>query len=73
MDGARARREAIRQLAEPRARLEAAEDAPTGTGAALKQAEARFAAADGRVAEAERALAGAQARASPPRRSTARC
>jgi rhodanese-related sulfurtransferase len=32
VDGARARREAIRQLAEPRARLETAEDAPTGRG-----------------------------------------
>jgi hypothetical protein len=38
VDQARSRREAIRQLAEVRARLEAAEDALTGTEAALKQA-----------------------------------
>ena len=58
---ANARREAIRQLAEVRARLEAAEDALTGTGAALKGVEARFAAADERVAAAEDALHAAYA------------
>jgi hypothetical protein len=47
---ANARREAIRQLANVRARLEAAEDALTGTEAALKQAEVQFAAADEQVA-----------------------
>jgi hypothetical protein len=52
---ANARREAIRELAEVRARLEAAGDALTGTEAALKEAEARFAAADERVAAAENA------------------
>jgi hypothetical protein len=49
---ANARREAIRDLAEMRDRLEAAGDALTGTEAALKQAEARFAAADEPVAAA---------------------
>jgi hypothetical protein len=51
---ANARREAARQLAEVRARLEAAEDA-------LTEAEARFAPADGRVAAAEGALHAAYA------------
>jgi hypothetical protein len=53
---ANARREAIRDLAEVRDRLEAAGDALTGTEAVLKQAEARFAAADERVAAAGNAL-----------------
>jgi uncharacterized protein (DUF3084 family) len=58
---ANARREAIRQLAGVRGRLEASEDALTGTGAALKEVEARFAAADERVATAEDALHAAYA------------
>jgi len=58
---ANARREAIRRLADVRARLEAAGDALTGTQAALQQAEARFAAADERVAAAEDALHAAYA------------
>jgi uncharacterized protein (DUF3084 family) len=53
---ANAPREAIRDLAEVRDRLEAAGDALTGTEAALKQAEARFAAADERAAAAGNAL-----------------
>jgi uncharacterized protein (DUF3084 family) len=58
---ANARREAIRQLAEVRTRLEASEDALTGAGAALKEVEVRFAAADERVAAAEDALHAAYA------------
>ena len=71
---ANARREAVWQLAEVRARLEAAEDTLTDTEAALKQAEARFAAADGRVAAAENALHAAYAdrEAARPERYTAR-
>jgi len=49
---ANARREAIRQLAELRARLDAAEDALTAAKASLKQAHTRFDAADDQVAAA---------------------
>ena len=53
VDGARGRREAIRQLAELRRRLTAAEDALTGAHAATKQAEAAYDAANDRFAAAE--------------------
>jgi hypothetical protein len=49
---ANARREAIRQVAEPRTRLDAAEDVLTAAETSLKQAHTRFDAADDQVAEA---------------------
>jgi hypothetical protein len=55
-DGARERREAIRQLAELRRRLAAAEDALADALAAMKQAEGAFDAASDRFDAAERAL-----------------
>jgi chromosome segregation ATPase len=58
---ANARREAIRQLAELRTRLDAAEDVLTAAEASLKQAHTRFDAADDQVAAAEDALHAAYA------------
>lgn len=55
-DGARERREAIRQLADLRRRLTAAEDALTDALAEMKQAEGAFDAAGDRFTEAERVL-----------------
>jgi hypothetical protein len=55
-DGARERREAIRQLAGLRRRLAAAEDALTDALAAMKQAEGAFDAASDRFDATERAL-----------------
>jgi chromosome segregation ATPase len=54
---ARARREAIRQLAEVRRRLEAAECALADALAEMKAAEARFDAINDRFGELEHALA----------------
>jgi uncharacterized protein (DUF3084 family) len=58
---ANARRDAVRQLAELRTRLEAAEDALAGAEASLKEAQTRFDAADAQVAKAEDALHAAYA------------
>jgi hypothetical protein len=55
-DGARGRREVVRQLADLRRRLAAAEDAVTDALAAMKQAEGAFDAASDRFGAAERAL-----------------
>jgi hypothetical protein len=57
-DGARERREAIRQLAELRRRQAAAEDALTDALAAMKSAEGAFDAAEDRFGAAERARRG---------------
>lgn len=51
----------VRQLAELRTRLDAAEDALTSAEASLKQAHTRFDAADDQVAAAEDALHAAYA------------
>lgn len=55
-DGARERREAIRQLAELRRRHAAAQDALTDALAAMKQADGAYDAASDRFDAAERAL-----------------
>jgi hypothetical protein len=65
--GARARPEAIRQLAELRRRLAAAEDALIDALAAMKQAEGASDAAEDRFAAAERALEAAARTARRPR------
>ena len=67
-DGARERREAIRQLAELRRRLAAAEDALTDALAATKQAEGAFDAASDRFDAAEHALDAAREERAQARR-----
>jgi chromosome segregation ATPase len=61
-------REAIRQLAELRTRLDAAEDALTVAEASLKQTHTRFDAADDQVAAAEDVLHAAYAEREQARR-----
>lgn len=68
MDGARGRREAIRQLADLRRRLAAAEEALADALAAMKQAEGAFDAAEDRFGDAERALDAAREERAQARR-----
>jgi hypothetical protein len=65
-DGARGRREAVRQLADLRRRLAAAEDAVTDALAAMKQAEGVFDAASDRFDAAERAIDAARGQRAQP-------
>jgi chromosome segregation ATPase len=67
-DGARGRREAIRQLADLRSRLAAAEDALADALAATKSAEGAFDAASDRFDAAERALDAAREERAQARR-----
>jgi len=67
-DGAPGRREAVRQLADLRRRLAAAEDAVTDALAAMKQAEGAFDAASDRFDAAERALDAAREQRAQARR-----
>jgi chromosome segregation ATPase len=60
-DSRRARREAIRQLNELRARLDTAEDALVDALATMKRTETAFDAANDRFVEAEHALDAARA------------
>lgn len=68
MDWSRARREAIRQLADVRRRLAAAEEALNGARTELNEADTRLGAAHDRVAEAEHALGTAEAEQDQARR-----
>ena len=67
-DGARGRREAIRQLADLRRRLATAEDTLADALAAMKQAEGAFDAASDRFDAAERALDAAREERAQARR-----